>query len=117
MLYTIQRLIADKAHFMVFNGTYDPNTTHVHIKLSVSGTEMEIKENGKDGVEVILQRAYERYLRLTDAAPELVPHRLPPPSEPEQTEEPSYTEYTEIEEPASATNGALPTIPKDDIPF
>ena len=76
MLHILQRLVADKAHFMIFNSSYTHQSTHVQIKLSVKGTEIEIKEDGMDGPEAVLEAAYARYLKLTDTMPELVPHRL-----------------------------------------
>lgn len=104
MLHILQRLVADKAHFMIFNSSYTHQSTHVQIKLSVKGTEIEIKEDGMGGPDAVLEAAYARYLKLTDTMPELVPHRLAPPER--AVEE--YTEYTEVP--------AVKSL-EDDIPF
>lgn len=93
MLHILQHLAADKASFLLFNSSYTPIETHAQIKISIKGMEVEIKENGSEGAEVVLQRAYDRYLKMTEAVPELVPHRLPPPKPVPESE---YTEYTDV---------------------
>lgn len=70
---------------------------HVHITTNEDGMKLEVKERGEDLNEV-WDKAVAKFRRITKAAPELLPPRLAPPSEPE------YTHFV----PVSQDDDAIP---------
>ena len=77
MLDKIAILEAHKVEIMLFNSTYSPYDWHVSLKSSNEGTKLEIKEDGE--LVSAFTQAFNRWQRITQLSPEILPPMLSPP--------------------------------------
>lgn len=93
----LEELQADKCIVMVY--------MHImSITVSVEqatnyNNKFEFKLNENLPLREIVEKAYNRYMKITNAAPELVPHRLPPPAHKDDVQDAAFV------------------VVSDDIPF
>lgn len=76
----LEELHADKCsvHVMLHAGT---KNMYVSVDQSADySNKFEFKINENLTLYEAVKKAYDRYMKITNAAPELVPHRLPPPA-------------------------------------